>query len=196
MHSKLGHRAALLLGTLLACEGATAAVVQAGFDWQGDLGYRATSSFRYDDSQLTLGLVKACGQASCPGGAFNAGLLDLDVAFFDPLGDLLAAYQPVVAGSVLYPWLEFEFDPQTLALTGAFDIGRDAEPGDIYIFGQVGSRATLHLVQEVEETYAVLDTNDGSFETYPAPAPAPALLLGAGLLALSAGRRRRGRSPR
>ncbi|MBD2409218.1 hypothetical protein FACHB389_15870 [Nostoc calcicola FACHB-389] len=131
--------------------------VTLNFDWTGDAGYSAKGSFSYDETQgyTTIDTSK---------------LQSIAVSFFDPSKKLLNSFAPVTNGSIVYDFLDFNYDTATKSLFGYFDVGQDnAQSTDYYLFGTVG--LGLSLRNPIQGT---IDYNNGLINvTSTTPIPEP-----------------------
>ncbi|MBD2679640.1 MULTISPECIES: PEP-CTERM sorting domain-containing protein [Nostoc] len=143
--------------------------VALNFDWTGDAGYSAKGSFSYDETQgyTTIDTSK---------------LQSITVSFFDPSQKLLNSFAPVTNGSIVYNFLDFNYDTATKSLFGFFDVGRDnGQSTDYYLFGTVG--LDLSLRNPIEGT---IDRNNGlinvtSITSIPEPLTTGGTVLTAGI---------------
>ncbi|WAR44536.1 hypothetical protein [Methylomonas rapida] len=115
---------------------AHSSLASAEFHWLGDGGYKASGTFTYND---TLESISAKG--SNYDGGFNNGLDHLDISFYDPFDNLLFNTTNVQDGVVSYEYLQFTFNPGTMAFEDYFDLGAYSEDSEAlyYVWGQMGS---------------------------------------------------------
>ncbi|WP_392535859.1 PEP-CTERM sorting domain-containing protein [Nostoc sp. C117] len=120
------------------------------FDWTGNAGYSARGSFSYDETQ---------GYTTID----NSKLQSITVSFFDPSKKLLNSFAPVTNGSIVYDFLDFNYDTGTKSLFGYFDVGQDkTQSRDYYLFGNVGLGLNLR-----NPTEGTIDHNNGLITVMP-----------------------------
>ncbi|WP_373525577.1 PEP-CTERM sorting domain-containing protein [Nostoc sp.] len=127
------------------------------FDWTGNAGYSARGSFSYDETQ---------GYTTID----NSKLQSIAVSFFDPSEKLLNSFTPVTNESVVYDFLDFNYDTATKSLFGYFDVGQDnTQSTDYYLLGTVGLNLSL-----TNPTEGIIDQNNGLINVNPTtPVPEP-----------------------
>lgn len=117
------------------------------FKWKGDAGYSAQGSFSYDETQNTSIVT-------------DKNLDLLKISFFDTSHNLLKTYINIENGNDkgITSYLEFNFNPITQSLSGAFDVGEGNLTGenDFYLTGVVNSNLELRNLDT-----NVLDSNSG-----------------------------------
>lgn len=115
---------------------AYSSLASAEFNWLGDGGFRASGTFIYNDS-----LESISAKGSIYDDAFNNGLDYLDISFYDPSDMLLFNTINVQGGVVSYEYLQFTFNPITMAFEDYFDFGAFSEDSEAlyYVWGQMGS---------------------------------------------------------
>ncbi|MBG1242723.1 PEP-CTERM sorting domain-containing protein [Nostoc sp. NZL] len=131
--------------------------VTLNFDWTGNTGYSARGSFSYDETQ---------GYTTID----NSKLQSIAVSFFDPSQKLLNSFAPITNGSIVYDFLDFNYDTATKSLFGYFDVGQDnGQSTDYYLFGTVGLDLSLRNPNE-----GTIDQNNGLINiTSTTPVPEP-----------------------
>lgn len=117
------------------------------FNWKGNAGYAAQGSFSYDETKDYSAITKN-------------QLESLKISFFDPSSNLLKSYVNVENGkdTRINSYLEFNFNPITQSLTGAFDVGEGNLIGenDFYLQGVINDHFELRNLDT-----NVLDSNSG-----------------------------------
>jgi hypothetical protein len=104
------------------------------FHWKGNAGYSAQGSFSYDETQNTSTVTEQ-------------NLDFLEISFFDPNHNLLKSYINIENGNDkgINPYLDFNFNPKTQALSSVFDVGEGNFTGEnnFYLKGVVNSNLEL-----------------------------------------------------
>lgn len=131
--------------------------VTLNFNWTGNAGYSARGSFSYDETQSYTTID-------------NSKLQSLEVSFFGPSQKLLNSFAPITNKSIVYDFLDFNYDTATKSLFGYFDVGQDnAQSTDYYLFGTVGLGLSLR-----NPTEGTIDQNNGLINiTSTTPVPEP-----------------------
>ncbi|MDZ7969824.1 MAG: PEP-CTERM sorting domain-containing protein [Nostoc sp. DedSLP03] len=131
--------------------------VTLNFDWKGNAGYSARGSFSYNETQ---------GYRTIN----NSKVQSIAVSFFDPSQKLLNSFAPITNASIVYDFLDFNYDTATKSLFGYFDVGQDnAQSTDYYLFGTVGLSLSLR-----NPTEGTIDQNNGLINiTSTTPVPEP-----------------------
>ena len=161
----------LLLTCLSITTTAQSAFTSGSFNWTGINGYQASGIFTYD---TTLPYISAEGADH---GNFNNGLNYLEINFFDPAHALLYNAVDVQNGTVLYSYLNFNFNPSTKSFEGVFDMGSDTStPGEYYLSGQIGFDSSITRVADYAQIDVIYENT-----TLATPEPSTFVLLGAGL---------------
>ncbi|MBW4612305.1 MAG: hypothetical protein KME21_03325 [Desmonostoc vinosum HA7617-LM4] len=138
--------------------------VTLNFDWTGKAGYSAQGFFTYDET---------LGDAIID----ESKLQSLTVSFFDPSKKLLNSLTSVNNGSIVYNFLDFNYNTNTKALFGYFDVGQDnGQSTDYYLFGNIGNK--LRLRNPIAGT---IDQNDGLINPVPEPLTTGATVIAAGI---------------
>ncbi|BAY22168.1 hypothetical protein NIES2100_19310 [Calothrix sp. NIES-2100] len=150
-----------------------AQAVTLNFAWNGNAGYSAKGSFNYDENT-----APATFSESGPG-ATNF-LRSLNISFFNPLNNLIAAYDNVVNGNATAQYFKFNFNTVKQEIFGTIDLGGEVA-GDTYLSGTVGTNLSLYQVPLSGADF-IVDSNSGAIAT--ANVPEPSLILG--ILALGA----------
>ncbi len=118
------------------------------FNWKGNAGYSAQGSFSYDETKGNPVVT-------------NSNLDFLKISFFDQTNNLLKNYVSFEKGknTGIDPYLEFNFNPLTQSLFGAFDVGEGNLIGDhdFYLHGIINSTLELRNLDT-----NVLDSNLGA----------------------------------
>lgn len=161
------------------------------FSWQGNTGYSARGEFSFDQTTAPS-IISESGL-----GTTNT-LKSLSMAFFDPANTLLASYQPVVNGTSIYSYLEFNFNRANRKIFNALDLGKDDyQVGDMFLTnvydgnGFIPASETTYLFRNLapvivgeDPDEVLLDFSSNDFQVTQVPEPgaiAGLLVFGAGL---------------
>ncbi|MBH8552952.1 PEP-CTERM sorting domain-containing protein [Nostocaceae cyanobacterium CENA357] len=144
--------------------------VTLNFEWTGNAGYSARGYFTYDETQ-GYSIVD------------ESKLQSLTIDFFDPSNKLLNSFAPITNGSIVYDFLDFNYDTTIKSFFGFFDVGKDdGQSTDYYLFETVG--LNLSLRNPIQGT---IDQNNGLInvtETTSVPEP---LTIGGTVVAVGIG---------
>ncbi|MFN6568383.1 hypothetical protein A6770_16800 [Nostoc minutum NIES-26] len=133
------------------------------FGWNGNGGYSAKGSFSYDENTAPAIFAENNGL-----GATNI-LQSLNVSFFDPRNNLIAAYDNVVDGISTGQYFKFNFNTTTQEIFGSIDLGGEVA-GDTYLSGTVNTNLSLYQVPQ-SGSDLVIDSSSGfiAIKTVPEP---------------------------
>lgn len=132
---------------------APAQAVTFNFSWKGHESYSATGSFSYDENT-----APATFSESGPGQ--TQVLKSLNVSFFDPFNNFIAAYNNVVNGISTANYFKFNFNTDTQEIFGLIDLGGEVA-GDTYLQGTINTNLSLHQVPQ-SGADAIVDSNSGT----------------------------------
>ncbi|OUL21581.1 hypothetical protein BV372_31585 [Nostoc sp. T09] len=150
-----------------------AQAVTLNFGWNGDGGYSARGAFNYDESTAPASFSES-------GFGTTKFLRSLSIAFFNPLNNLVAAYNNVVNSNSTAQYFKFNFNTVTQEIFGLIDLGGEVA-GDTYLSGTVNTNLSLYQVPQFGSDF-IIDKNSGAIAVTTVPEPSPVL----GVLALSA----------
>ncbi|OUL26426.1 hypothetical protein [Nostoc sp. 106C] len=150
-----------------------AQAVTLNFSWNGDGGYSATGSFSYDENTAPASFSES-------GFGATKFLRSLSINFFNPLNNLVAAYDNVVNGNSTAQYFKFNFNTVTQKIFGLIDLGGEVA-GDTYLSGTVNTNLSLYQVPQSGPDF-IIDKNSGDIAVTTVPEASPIL----GVLALSA----------
>jgi len=150
----------------LAGLGAGAATLSTTFAWAGENGYSVVGHFSYDGN--------ATNPVSAHGLGPTQGIEYLEVFFYDPGHTLLFSTVDVSGGNSVYDYLDITFDTAALSFRNGFDMGGNAQAGDLYLSGSIGNSSYL-----LDYDANPLDLiTDGTAITVPEPASFSLLAFG------------------
>lgn len=185
--------AALAFGFLMHCSGsAVGGLVTAEWSWNGDGGWSAAGLVTWED---TVAFPEARGAVW---GTSNSGIDYLSVAMWDSTGALRGAWDNVLNGVVLAPYLRATLD----SAAADFAAGSLLRVGDLWLPRVTELTVVFGTGSVVTVSNTIVDRGPGSVafavlapepepEPKPEPMPAPLTLalVGLGLLALTGVRR-------
>jgi hypothetical protein len=147
---------------------APAQAITFNFDWNGNQGYSATGLFSYDEntapaifSEIGLGQTQV--------------LQSLNISFFDPSNNLIAAYNNVVNGISTANYFKFNFNTDTQEIFGLIDLGGEVA-GDTYLQGTINTNLSLYQVPQSGSDVSV-DSSSGTLIAEAVPEPTATLGL-------------------
>jgi hypothetical protein len=123
------------------------------FSWNGNGNYSAKGSFSFDE------IIAPSSFSESGPGATNF-LQSLNISFFDPANNLIAAYENVVNGVSTANYFKFNFNKNTQEIFGLIDLGGGVS-GETYLQGAVNSDLSLFQVPQSGADF-IIDRNSGS----------------------------------
>ncbi|HAA31874.1 MAG TPA: hypothetical protein DCE56_34460 [Cyanobacteria bacterium UBA8553] len=153
----------------LALTGITPAqAITFNFDWNGTQGYSATGSFSYDENTApAIFSESGLGQTQV--------LQSLNISFFDPFNNFIAAYNNVVNGISTANYFQFNFNTNTQEIFGTIDFGGEVA-GDTYLKGTINTNLSLYQVPQSGSDVSV-DSSAGTLTAQAVPEPTATLGL-------------------
>lgn len=143
----------LLLGL---CFSPPAPATTLTFQWTGQAGYRLEGWLHYPDGV-------ASGQITEQGPGPTQAIDHLEVAIYNPQGQLLDRYPNIMAGQSHNPYLRVNLNTQVPRLQGEVDLG-GAEQEEWFLKGKLGQAMRLiHIDQNGREIG--VDQDQGRFQS-------------------------------